>query len=746
MRKLPFLLLSLLVFGLLKAQDKPTSTIPDMLGQLPSVIGDTARMDLLLNIGYAYVLKPGEEKTDLDSALLLVKEVKTFNDRRTHDPRIAGLCELITSKALRERHDDSLSRVSAVRALNLFHHQNDSLDLAYAYCQAAGFYRYDVMAEDSIRVSYYRRAITIFDSLGRKSEQARYRELLGDCLLNLNGPMEALPVLLEALKIYQSLGQTSFRNLYMLIGFCYRNVGDVQRGIDYGLKALREEESLPEPDKGTITTYIRLGDMYCSIRDFASGVDLYRKGITLARKFKDEQDEWMVGIDLASALNEIPGRSKEALDTLRHVAAIYAGQELEEPMYINLVVRYVRIYTKLDHRDSLVKYGEELASLLSHAPEQTLLRARILVPLSAYALSIHQFDRARKYDREAVAISSRQGPLSALIWEYQLFFQIDSASGNKDEALADYRRYIEIRDSANDITHSRQVADLRIEYDAERKDASIQSLTESQRLNRTALHQAGIARNAIIAAAVLLLILLGLAINRYRLKQRSNQQLGRLLTDKEWLLKEIHHRVKNNLQLAMSLLNTQSHYIDNEKAQAAIEQSRNRMYAMSLIHQRLYQVDNLETIDMSHYIPELVNFIRDSVKGGQRIYFELHIQPLKLDVAQAIPLGLILNETITNAIKHAFKGRDEGRITIRLERDTSRIRLMITDDGVGLPEGVNPRTSSSMGMRLIETLVEQLEGQMTISGHPGLSVLIGFDKLPDRRGDVEQEEEGVDHA
>src|SRR5579872_1472485 len=148
-----------------------------------------------------------------------------------------------------------------------------------------------------------------------------------------------------------------------------------------------------------------------------------------------------------------------------------------------------------------------------------------------------------------------------------------------------------------------------------------------------------------------------------RIERRSNY-LGKLLKEKEtllkeneklsdekeWLLKEIHHRVKNNLQIAMSLLNTQTFYLDNEKAVEAIRQSRNRMYAMSLIHQRLYQADNLELIHMDGYVPELIAYIEDSFASNRNIHFRTDVDPVQLDVAQAVPIGLIINEAVTNSI------------------------------------------------------------------------------------------------
>ncbi|HEY4108518.1 sensor histidine kinase [Puia sp.] len=232
-------------------------------------------------------------------------------------------------------------------------------------------------------------------------------------------------------------------------------------------------------------------------------------------------------------------------------------------------------------------------------------------------------------------------------------------------------------------------------------------------------------RGIILLVAALLATVAGIAYGRQRIKIRNRQ----LLAEKEWLVKELHHRVKNNLQIVMSLLNTQSHYLDNEKAQAAIGQSRNRMYALSLIHQRLYQSDNLERIEMKRYVPDLVQHLRDSFPVQRRVAFHLDIDPHPLDVAVAIPIGLILNEAITNALQYAFPDKHAGSIRIGLWQPHG-ILLEIADDGIGLGPDFDIRRRHTMGLQLIETLVQQLEGTVLVTGEKGVRISIRIPQPP----------------
>ena len=148
----------------------------------------------------------------------------------------------------------------------------------------------------------------------------------------------------------------------------------------------------------------------------------------------------------------------------------------------------------------------------------------------------------------------------------------------------------------------------------------------------------------------------------------------------------------------MSLLNSQSAYIDNEPALTAIHDSQHRVHAMSLIHQKLYNSENLSAIDMSLYMRELASYLADSFNTGQRVRFEYDIGPLQMDVGQAIPLGLILNEAITNSIKYAFPNDREGVIKITLSNSSeSQYLLEIADNGIGIPAHLKNKKSRFIG-------------------------------------------------
>ena len=177
----------------------------------------------------------------------------------------------------------------------------------------------------------------------------------------------------------------------------------------------------------------------------------------------------------------------------------------------------------------------------------------------------------------------------------------------------------------------------------------------------------------------------------------------------------------------MSLLNSQSAYIDNEPALTAIHDSQHRVHAMSLIHQKLYNSENLSSIDMSFYIRELASYLSDSFNTRQRIRFEFDIEPLDLDVSQAVPLGLILNEAITNSLKYAFPNEREGVINVTLSNTSGNQYLLeISDNGIGIPSHLKNKKAGSLGMSLMAGLSEDLDGSFSIEKNNGTVIRILF--------------------
>ena len=200
-------------------------------------------------------------------------------------------------------------------------------------------------------------------------------------------------------------------------------------------------------------------------------------------------------------------------------------------------------------------------------------------------------------------------------------------------------------------------------------------------------------------------------------RKRAAGQIQASLREKETLLKEVHHRVKNNLQVISSLINMQVRQVTDASARAALQECQSRVQAIGLIHEKLYQFEDYSRVPFSEYVRSLASTIFQATGlAPSAVALDLQVETSSLAIDKAIPCALILNELITNALKHAFRGERGGVIHVALRRDSDAdLTLSVTDDGVGMPIDFDIEKSNTLGMQLVSTLVEQLEGRLEIS-------------------------------
>lgn len=211
-------------------------------------------------------------------------------------------------------------------------------------------------------------------------------------------------------------------------------------------------------------------------------------------------------------------------------------------------------------------------------------------------------------------------------------------------------------------------------------------------------------------------------------KKNTESQIRQSLKEKEVLLKEVHHRVKNNLQVISSILNLQSSYVKDENTLEILKESQNRIKSMSFIHESLYQTKNFSSINFSDYIENLAkNLVHSYRVYNDLVDLVLEIDKVVLNLDQAIPCGLIVNELVSNALKYAFPDESAGEISIKLTQTGSIVSLQVEDTGIGLPDNFDFRNTDSLGLQLVVTLVEQLEGEIELLNLSGTKYIINFE-------------------
>ncbi|WP_276485568.1 histidine kinase dimerization/phosphoacceptor domain -containing protein [Paraflavitalea pollutisoli] len=331
-------------------------------------------------------------------------------------------------------------------------------------------------------------------------------------------------------------------------------------------------------------------------------------------------------------------------------------------------------------------------------------------------------------------------------------FLADSATGNYLSAMRHLRENKRWDDSMITQSKTAAIQKYQTQYETQKKEDSLRHkddhislLTRTNLLQDDNLRQANLVKRFTIAGIVLAGVIIVLLYRQYRNKQKSNlligdknQKLERLVTEKEWLLKEVHHRVKNNLQTIMSLLELQAGSV-NEDAQFALQTSQNRIYATSLLHQKLYRSDNLSSVNMEVYLNELLQHLKASLSTVQSVSITTHITPIELDVTQGVPIGLMVNEIITNAFKYAFDETIANpQITVSLTTDGHVADLVIADNGLGFQKA--DEVNLGLGLKLVQGLAEDIDGKATILSHEGTTVMIRFKPRHALQATIEQTE------
>lgn len=306
--------------------------------------------------------------------------------------------------------------------------------------------------------------------------------------------------------------------------------------------------------------------------------------------------------------------------------------------------------------------------------------------------------------------------------------------GNYQKAFENLTLYQAYKDSVFNETKNKQLAELETQYETEKKDKAIADLEQEKELQnlRSEKQQAQIYLS--IGGLVILLGVAGLFFRQSTIHKKyndeletKNREIAKQSAERELLLKEIHHRVKNNLQIISSLLSMQTRGLKDEKMKDAMKESQSRVKTMALIHEKLYQYENLSKINMQEYIQQLSEFLTQTYRSDKDIKITIDAADINLDMDTAIPLGLITNELLSNSLKYAFEDHNSGEINISFSQlDSGAYKLLITDTGKGLDENLDIDTTKSLGLKLVRTLTRQINGQLRITHHPGATFEIDF--------------------
>jgi two-component sensor histidine kinase len=427
---------------------------------------------------------------------------------------------------------------------------------------------------------------------------------------------------------------------------------------------------------------------------------------------------------------EAMGQDIWAAAAMRNLAVAMVGLGLDDSARI-LLARAAPALAEaavIDHADKLhaLRVGLDAEAMENLGPEvehrSLRLRTKLSMARSMRVLGLHA--RAAQVLHEMLEDAAEGGFDEDRMMAHHELALILEEVGDTQQALEQLKLHMALKDSIASHHTAVAVAELQERYEGARKDAALQEQRVVNTRQRTWLIGAG-------SGMVLLAMVIGTLLF-WRRRERAhlaaiaqrNTELDAALAEKDLLLQEVHHRVKNNLHMVGSLLRMQGRSITDPLARQAVRDSQDRVRSMALIHQDLYGEGHTQGIDMSSYVEKLSGgLLRSHGLDDGRIALQVDVPALRLDVDTAVPIGLILNELIVNALKHAFPEGRQGTLRVSLHRRVDGLHLEVSDDGVGLTvQAINEEGGGGFGLGMLRTFAEKLQADHETIGDGGTTV------------------------
>lgn len=371
------------------------------------------------------------------------------------------------------------------------------------------------------------------------------------------------------------------------------------------------------------------------------------------------------------------------------------------------------------------KYAEAEVMLLEALPEMS---KKFNLDYLALQLNLARIDRVKNNPAAAIdrLLPLYDAAVNSNRVNSQITFEEELAKcyaqlGNFERAHHHLNAYLELFKASATESRQRLAEEMQAKFETREKENTIRmqelQIEKSARQKQTLF--LGVALALLTIMAMIVLVIFKIRSNKKLSIEKSKTE--RLLRDRETLLREIHHRVKNNLQVVSSLLSIQGREITDGKARQAVNESRNRVHSMALIHQFLYGEENLSSIDMPLYVAELSKRLFSAYSMDQDLVtLHIDVEKIMLDVDTAIPLGLIINELVTNALKYAFPANRKGNLWVSLKELDDVLTLQVRDDGVGVADA--SENSTAFGMKLLNAFRQKLEAEFEIFTDGGYRV------------------------
>ncbi|UFH57548.1 histidine kinase dimerization/phosphoacceptor domain -containing protein [Spirosoma sp. KNUC1025] len=688
------------------------------------------RNQTLIDLANLYYNKPLKRYKDLDKAAVYARRVDATDG--------SGQSQALKQQAITLLALVAIDKNEFSRAEKLLEQLNGRLNvdlrlrLAYAYCEADKDFKQN---DWSKAINLARQVV---DSSANKHDVIR--EILGSQLIALVHAKQQDPSaeneLLTIAERLKKAGSAYFPSTYAALSEYNYYLGDQSQALAYSLLAVKA--------MATTKNYSMAGDIYANHAMMWTDNDDHDKAVSfiqLAIKYYSQRAGRYNLSDPVFLFNTeyIYGKTsnyEEDLRTMKKLLASVPPQTISDHIYHDVIMGC--IYRRMKKYERCEVYYKRAYAI---SKKHGLHLYRTTASLGQLYTDSKQFEKARPFLYEVLQFPKTLHDNSVNRHLHYMTFLTDSATGHYQEAI----KQLSLASSMSyfNLTRSREseVQRLRIAFEAQQKEDEINIKNQNIRLlNQNASIQEERLRNANLnmgmAGIIVLFLVVSSALifskyqqnrqNSQAIEQKNtiitekNQILEHLLDEKEWLLKEVHHRVKNNLHTIFCLLESQGTFLGSD-ALKVLETSQHRIYAMSLIHQKLYQSDDITTVDMKSYLAEFLLFLAESFDHSDRIRIVQEIDSVKMPSTQAVPLALIINESVTNAFKHAFPGNLKGVIQVKLHQLDNKLLLTVEDNGIGWNESVY-NYQKSLGIQLMKGLSEELGARIYFDNQEGTRI------------------------
>jgi two-component sensor histidine kinase len=593
-------------------------------------------------------------------------------------------------------------------------------------------------------LKYYQHAIDLFLSQDNKAEAASTMGEMASLALYDRDLDRAEQLYLHKITLLKASHKEKFYTTYTPLADIYLSKGNLDKALEYALLALKNIEHLK---KYTLlaSVYASLGDIYRELNDIDESCRYY----SLCLDQPTDRSLILRSYYILRSYVQNRIRQGKALGALhytqqylsQHPADLVSSKEMATDAMGLCYQALGKKSLAAEYFQEVIQRDNELQAddIKTMEDDTNIGGPEAYYDVANFYANEKQFGQSGFYASKALSFQ-HVTPVQEMNLR-QLKASADSASGNYRSAYRDHLRSDALRDSINRDQQMKRISFLKIQFETAQKEKNIALLQKEDVIQRKELEQSAQTKLFSIIGIVAMILVAGVLFSLYRLKNLKNRQLEtqqsiinaknvsleQLVLEKELLVKEIHHRVKNNLQTVVGLLTSQMDTVSNRQVTSALQESLHRVQAMAMIHQKLYNTTNYSRVGMSAYLSELVDYLKEAYHPGSQVRIDLVVEPISLDLALAVPIGLIVNEALSNTLKYAFPNGAAGKVKISLlEKAEDSFELQIADDGVGLDAKTSYSTMPGFGLPLIRGLAEEIGGQFSISSGVGAIVTISF--------------------